>query len=77
MNMKWEDDTITGKISGVLHITSSKSRSKVASKFVLTNPRHAVEAVKTIELCWLDLLTLTHSMSFAKSIKLALIPCFT
>jgi hypothetical protein len=23
----------------------------VASKFVLTNPRHAVEAVKTIELC--------------------------
>jgi hypothetical protein len=49
---------------------------KVASKIVPTNPRRAAEEVKTIELYWSDLLRLKHSMLFAKTIGLALLPMF-
>jgi hypothetical protein len=49
---------------------------KVASKFILTNPQHAVEEVKTIELLRSNLSTQTHSILLAKTIESALIPMF-
>jgi hypothetical protein len=49
---------------------------KVTSKFILTNPQHAVGEVKTIELLRLNVSTQTHSILFAKTIESALIPMF-